>query len=466
MSGRERWFVVIAVIVLVATTAVALAAADDSGSDLDRTVAGWTPDVPAVHDAEPPTEAGVATIAGDDHEYASVQDAVEAADPGDTIVLEGVFEEHVSIETPDLTVTTSDEASERALISGAGDGTVVHIVADNVSLANVWLSESGYERSAEDAAVLVNGNDSTLSDLRITETTYGIWIGEASDVAVEETTIAGRAGVAEPNRGNGIHLDRADGAQLRDNAITKVRDGIYFSWSDGVVAENNVLWDLRYGVHYMYSDDNRLEHNVAFDNDVGFALMVSQNLSITNNTAVNNDGPSGQGLLVKDVDDSTIRGNAVVANRNGLYVYNSHRNEFVENLLLENQVGIHFTAGSSGETVVGNSFVANDMSAYASTSSQLTWNDSERGNYWADARPADLDGDGTSELRHQPTGAIEHLMYEQPQAAFFADSPAFDAVRMAESSFPVIESPGVVDHRPLTEPPHDDWEEYYENYDN
>ena len=466
MTGHERWFVVIAVIMLVATTAVALAAADDASSDLDRTVAGWTPDVPALDDAEPPSGQGVATIDGEDHEYDSVQGAVDAADPGDTIVLEGGFEEQVSIDTPDITLRTSDEATEWARISGGSDGTVVHVAADNVSLKTVWLSESGYERSSEDTAILVNGNDSTLSDLRITETTYGIWIGEATDVTVENTTIAGHAGVAEPNRGNGIHLDRADGAELRDNYVTMVRDGIYFSWSDGVVAENNVLWNLRYGVHYMFSDDNRLEHNVAFDNDVGFALMVSENLTIANNTAVNNDGPSGQGILVKDVDDSAIRGNAVVANRNGLYVYNSHRNEFVDNLILENQAGIHFTAGSSGETVVGNSFVANDLAAYASTSTQLTWNDSDRGNYWADARSADLDGDGTSELRHQPTGAVEHLIYEQPQAAFFADSPAFDAVRMAESSFPVIESPGVVDHRPLTEPPHDDWEEYYENHDN
>ncbi|EMA41876.1 nitrous oxide reductase family maturation protein NosD [Halobiforma nitratireducens] len=463
--SRELWFVALAVAVLVATGAAAVVAADGSGSDLERTVDGWTPDVPDVHDAEPPTEPGVATIDGEDREYDSVQDAVDAAEPGDTVALEGLFEEHVTIETPGLTITTTDVADERALLDGGGEGTVVHVDADDVTLEGVWIRESGHERSDEDAGVLVNGNESTLTDLRITETTYGIWIGESDDVTVEETTIAGRESVAETNRGNGVHLDRADGAELRDNHITTARDGIYFSWSEGVVAEGNVAWDLRYGVHYMYSDDNRLENNVAFDNDVGFALMVSENLTITNNTAVNNAGPSGQGILVKEVDHTEIRDNAVVANGNGFYVYNAHGNEIVDNLILENQAGVHFTAGSSDELVAGNSFVANDESAYASTNAQIAWNESDRGNYWSDARAVDLDGDGTSEVRHQPAGTVEQVVHEQPQAAVFAESPAFDAVRMAESSFPLIESPGVVDHRPLAEPPHDNWEEYYADHD-
>ena len=464
MTRSETWFVVLAIVVLVAVSAAAVVAADDSSSDVERTVEGWTPDIPDVHDAEEPTESSVATVDGE--EYDSVQEAVDAAESGDTVVLDGAFEEHVTIETPGLTLETSDDADDQALIDGGGEGTVVYVAADGVTLEDVWIRDSGHERSDEDAGVLVNGSESTLTDVRITETTYGVWIGESEDVTVEESIIAGREEVDEASRGNGIHLDRADGAELRDNYVTTARDGIYFSWSEGVVAEGNVIWDLRYGVHYMYSDDNHLENNVAFDNDVGYALMVSRDLTIVNNTAVNNDGPSGQGILVKDVDDSEISGNAVVANRNGFYVYNAHRNDVADNLVLENEIGIQFTAGSSDERVVGNSFVANDQSAYATTNDQLDWSESDGGNYWSDARAVDLDGDGTSEVRHQPAGSAERLVQEQPQAAVFAESPAFDAVRMAESSFPVIESSGVVDHRPLAEPPHDNWRAYYGDYDN
>lgn len=464
---RELWFVVIAVVILAATGVVAVVAATgSSGSDTDQTVEGWTPDVPDVHDVASPAVAGTATINGDEQEYDSVQAAVNAADPGDTVVLEGLFEEHVTIETPDVTVTADSDADRTAVLDGGGDGTIFHIDADGVTVDNLWLRESGYERSEEHAGVLVNGNETTLSEMRITETTYGVWISKSDNVTVEESIIAGRDQTPEPERGNGIHLDRADGAELRDNYITTARDGIYFSWSENVLAEGNVAWDLRYGVHYMYSDDNRLDSNIAFDNDVGFALMVSQNLTITNNVAVNNDGPSGQGVLVKDVDHTELRDNAVVANDNGFYVYNANNNDIVGNLILENQVGVHFTAGSSRERIVGNSFVANDESAYTPTNTQLVWNDTSTGNYWSGARAVDIDGDGTSEVRHQPAGTVELLVHEQPQAAVFAESPAFDAVRMAESSFPVIESPGIVDHRPLAEPPHDNWEEYYEDHNN
>ncbi|MEY7850392.1 nitrous oxide reductase family maturation protein NosD [Natrarchaeobius sp. A-rgal3] len=459
---RESWFVALATVVLVVSLGAAAVAATDGTDDREATVDEWTPDVEGVEDAEPPEEPGVATVGGE--EFDSVQAAVDAAEPGDTVVLEGRFDERVTIETADVTIEGANGA-ESALIDGGGEDIVVHVAAANVTMSDLWVRDSGPDRGNEDAGLLVNGSESTLSELRITDVTYGVWIGEAEDVTVEESTIVGREDVSESERGNGIHLDRADGAELRDNRIATARDGIYFSWSEGVVAEGNAMWDLRYGVHYMYSDDNRLEGNVAFDNDVGFALMVSSNLTVANNTAVRNDGPSGQGILIKDVDDSVVRDNAVVGNGNGLYVYNAHRNEIVDNLVLENDVGIQFTAGSSDELVVGNSFVANGQSAYAPTTAQIHWNDSERGNYWSDARAVDLDGDGTSETRHQPAGAVEGVIHDRPQAAVFAESPAFDAVRMAESSFPVLESPGVVDHRPLADSPHDNWRDYYATHD-
>ncbi|AGB39872.1 nitrous oxide reductase family maturation protein NosD [Natronococcus occultus] len=462
MTDRERWFAVAAAAMLVVSLAAAAVAATDDADDREDVAERWTPDVDAadVREETPPDEPGVATV--DDREFDSVGDAVDAAEPGDTVVLEGAFEERVTIETPDITLAA---AGEGALIDGGDEDTVVHVAAENVTLEELWIRGSGYDRGNEDAGVLVNGSESVLTDVRLTDVTYGVWIGEAEDVTVEEATIVGREDVPESERGNGIHLDRADGAELRANEITTVRDGIYFSWSDGVEAAQNTMWELRYGVHYMYSDDNRLESNVAFDNDVGFAIMVSANLTIVDNVAANNDGPSGQGILVKDVDRTELRDNAVVANRNGFYVYNAHGNEIVDNLVLENEVGVQFTAGSSDELVVGNSFVANGQSAYAPTTAQIAWNDSDRGNYWSDARAVDLDGDGLSETRHQPAGSVETLVREQPQAAVFAESPAFDAVRMAESSFPVIKSPGVVDHRPLAEPPHDDRRDDYADHD-
>ncbi|MCU4741051.1 nitrous oxide reductase family maturation protein NosD [Natronoglomus mannanivorans] len=454
---REGWFAVAAVAVLVVSLAgVAVAMTEENDDE------HWTPDVPDVDATEAPTEPGVATV--DDREFDSVQHAIDAADPGDTVVLEGRFDERVVVDTPDVALVAA--GPETALIDGGGEGTVLTLAAENVTVEDVWIRESGSDRGNEDAGVLVGGAGSTLSGLQLTDVTFGVWVDGVEDVTVEETTIAGREAVQTlAQRGNGIHLWEADGAVVRDNHITTARDGIYYSWSSNVVAENNTMWDLRYGVHYMYSNDNRLEGNVAFDNDVGFALMVSANLTIANNTAIGNDGTSGHGILVKDIDRSEVRDNTLVANGNGLYVYNAQDNRLADNLILENDVGIHITAGTQGETVVGNSFIENGQAALATTNAQVAWNDSERGNYWSDARTVDRDGDGTSEIRHQPAGSLEALIHAEPRAGVFAESPAFDTVRLAESSFPVVESPGAVDHRPLANPPHEDWRSYYENHD-
>ncbi|RKD93368.1 nitrous oxide reductase family maturation protein NosD [Halopiger aswanensis] len=456
----ERYFAVLAAVVLVASLAGAAVAATD-GSSSDESVDDWRADVPDVHDADAPEADGTATLEG--QEYDSLQAAVDAAEPGDEILLEGRFDERVTVDTPNVTVAAVER--DAAVIDGGEEGTVVEITADDVTLEGVWVRNSGLDKNTDDSGVLVNGSSATLSELRLTENAFGIWIGSVDDVTVEDSLIAGREDVQTVQRGNGIHLWESTDAEIRNNSITTVRDGIYYQWAEGVHAEGNRMWDMRYGVHYMYSNDNHLENNTAFDNDVGFALMVSKGLTLENNTAVNNDGTSGHGVLLKDVEDSAVVGNELVGNGNGLYVTNAQDNRLADNLVLENEVGVHVTAGSTNAVVAGNSFVANDQAAFAETTSQAHWNATDRGNYWADARTTDLDEDGISELRHQPAGAVEQLVHERPQAAAFAESPAFDAVRMAESSFPVVESPGIVDHRPLAEPAHDNWRDYYADHD-
>ena len=455
---NEHWFAIIAgavLLTLLGIGAIAVAT-DDPEQEL------WSPPEPEVYLPEEPAGDGTATI--DDQTFERLQDALDAAAPGDVIELKGAFEERIVIETPGVELRSTADADGMALIDATGSGTAVTIDAADVTIDGVWVANSGLDRSAPDAGIMVSGANSTISSVQITESLFGIWVDGAPNVTIEDSIIIGPETVPTSERGNGIHLWQATGAQVTGNDITQVRDGIYFQWSSSVLAAENRLWDLRYGVHYMYSDDNRLLSNLAFDNDVGFALMVSENLTIERNIAIDNRGPSSHGILVKDIDDSVLRGNEVVNNGQGFFVYNAHNNLFEDNLILENDLGIQFTAGSSGETVVRNSFIHNDISVLSTaTRSQTAWNDSERGNYWSDARSIDLDGDGTSDVRFQPAGIIEQLIQDNPETAVFSESPAFDAIRLAESSFPVIEVPGIFDHRPLTEPPHEHWRSYYED---
>ena len=449
-------------VVFIAAVAVALAvvlgapfvlgppadtASTQESFDLDTDLSHTQPSVP---------ETGTATVNGTS--FDSAQAAVDAAATGQTVILEGTFEERVTVQTDEVTVRSSDAG---AAIDGGDTGRVLTVDGEDVTVDGIWLRGSGASVGDEDAGVFVNGTAATLSELYISESAFGVWVNGVDNITVEDSRIEGREDVYPVvQRGNGIHLWRTANTTLRNNEITDVRDGIYYSWAEGVVSENNTMWNTRYGVHYMYSNDNRLDGNLAVDNDVGYALMVSERLTVTNNTAARNSGESGHGILLKDIEDSTVRDNTLIENSNGLYLYNAQNNWLSQNLLLRNEVGAHSTAGSSGQTVTANSFVHSDEPVVTTTQEVEDWNGTDRGNYWSSAGTVDLNHDGTSEVRHRPAGMVEHVVSENPQAAVFAESPAFDAVRLAESSFPVLEAPGVVDHRPLVEPPPEDWREY------
>ncbi|EMA64122.1 parallel beta-helix repeat-containing protein [Halorubrum distributum JCM 13561] len=402
-----------------------------------------------------PDRDGTATVDGES--FASAQAAVDAAAAGETVVLDGRFDERVNATVDDLRIVASDGG---AVIDGGGEGRVLTLSGENVTVSGVWVRGSGSDLGTEDAGVFVAGDRARIESVRITDTAYGIWIDGADEAVIEDVRIDGREEVFPvTDRGNGIHLFETRGTVIRDSEITHTRDGIYFSWATDVLAENNTIRHTRYGVHYMYSDDNRLVDNVAADNGVGYALMVSEGLTVRNNTALRNDDSSGHGIMAKDIEESVIAGNHLVANRNGLYLYNAQGNRLVDNLIYRNGIGIHSAAESGSEVVAGNSFVRNERAVRTARNSLVAWNGTDRGNYWSGARVADRDGDGVSEIRHRPIGIVENLVAENPQAAAFANSPAFEAVRLAESSFPVIETPGVVDRRPLVEPNHD-WRAY------
>jgi nitrous oxidase accessory protein len=459
MSGRavELGFLlaVVGMLVVAATAPFVVAAPEadaEEGFDLDTDRAYDAPQVP---------EESTATVDGETFE--SAQAAIDAAAPGETVVLEGRFDENLIINTSDVTVRAGEKA---AAIDGGGEGSVVFVRGENVTLDGLWVRNSGYDAGAEHAGVYLaeNATGATLQDLYISEITFGVWVNGADEVRIADSRIEGREDVERrTDRGNGINLWETADSEIHNNEITDVRDGIYYSWAQGVVTTNNTMWDNRYGVHYMYSDDNRLENNLAVDNDVGYALMVSDELTVVNNTAARNDGTSGHGILLKDIERSEVRGNVLMENSNGLYVYNTQHSSITENLLLRNDVGLHSTAESEGQEVVANSFINNNDAVTTTTQELEIWNGTDRGNYWSGARAVDLDSDGISEVRHRPAGLVEYLETENPQVAVFAASPAFDAVRLAESSFPVVEAPGIVDQRPLAEPHHDDWRKYADN---
>jgi nitrous oxidase accessory protein len=393
-----------------------------------------------------------------------LQPLVERADDGDTLYLPaGRYPGRVVI---DRTLTLKAEGE--AVIDAGGEGDAVTLAAPGIVLDSLVIEDWGDDLTAMDSGILVqeNATGSVIRDSRLEGPGFGIRLDAVSDVRVIGNTLRGDATLRSQDRGNGIHLFNVRDVLVEGNDIRRVRDGIYIDTSSDSVLRDNHLQDLRYGVHYMYAHDNRLEDNLTRDTRTGYALMQSKRLEVVGNRS---EGDRNYGILMNNITDTLLSGNRVEGVRQrldaageglvsggegkALFVYNSQYNTFRGNRFAESDIGIHLTAGSEDNTVVGNAFVENRQQVMYVATRPQEWSEEGRGNYWSDYLGWDLNGDGRGDVPFEPNDAMDRLLWRYPAARLLMDSPAVLALRWVQRQFPVFRPQGVKDSAPLmTEP--------------
>ncbi|MFB6223320.1 MAG: nitrous oxide reductase family maturation protein NosD, partial [Haloarcula sp.] len=216
----ERTFAVVTAVLFVLSVVSAGVVSADATRSNDLTL---DPDIPDTESFSAPTGDGTATVDGET--YDSAQAAIDAADPGDTVMLDGRFNETVVVTTPDVTLAGSGPGS--ALLHGDGEGDVLAIESQGVTVADLWVRNSGYSTADNDAAIFVNASQVTIRDSRVTDMTFGIWLDGVDDVDIRNNTIAGREEITQlTERGNGIQIWKTEDSVIRNNDITAVRDGL------------------------------------------------------------------------------------------------------------------------------------------------------------------------------------------------------------------------------------------------
>ncbi|MCI0497845.1 MAG: hypothetical protein L0Z54_06110 [Thermoplasmata archaeon] len=107
-------------------------------------------------------------------DYSSIQDAHNASMAGDTInVYAGTYYEHLKI---NRTLTLTGNGSSDTIIDGSGSGTVVRIRADSVSMSGFNVTNGGTSKPY--SGIYIDGDDCVISHCEVTDTNYGIHIGE------------------------------------------------------------------------------------------------------------------------------------------------------------------------------------------------------------------------------------------------------------------------------------------------
>ena len=390
-----------------------------------------------------PALAGTLRVGPGDH--ATIAVAIQAAAPGDTIVVaRGVYEERLVIAK---SVTLVGEGFPT--ISGGYEGDVVAVHADDVELRGFIVKGSGKRMMTSEAGVKVVGARARIIGNRIVDNLFGVYLKGCREARIEDNTIEGRAEVDVGMRGAGVHFFDTLGNVIRGNRVSFVRDGVYFDHSDHNTVEGNEFFELRYGVHYMYCKDNAFYDNVFRDSMGGAAVMYSERVTFRGNKMVSNrKGFNAFGLLLKECIDSVAEENVILNNTRGVFLDGAHRNVLRRNLVAFNDVAVFFYASALQDHFSENDFIGNLATLYTVGRVDADWN----GNYFSDYVGYDLDGDGRGDTEHRLQDAFETLVGNRPLLSLFLNSAAADALAMAERSFPLVPTSDERDPSPSMKP--------------
>ncbi|MGD8505491.1 MAG: right-handed parallel beta-helix repeat-containing protein [Candidatus Bathyarchaeota archaeon] len=182
-------------------------------------------------------------------DFPTIQEAINAANPGDTIIVySGTYHEHVTA-NKSLTLTGEDKGT--TIIDGDLNGTAVQIVADSVQVSQFTI-RNGYD------GILMRASGNTISDNNIT------W-----------------------NTGEGLDIENSANNVISNNLISfNDWEGVYMSNTTNTIIEGNTITSNNLtGVNMQASYDNSVCENTLGNNTkFGIRLDDSNNISVTGNT--------------------------------------------------------------------------------------------------------------------------------------------------------------------------------------
>jgi parallel beta-helix repeat protein len=323
--------------------------------------------------------------------YSSIQEAVNAAQLGDTIyVHNGTYRENVVVNKP---VALIGENKHTAIIEGNGSGAVIRVIADDCVI-------SGFTVTNGSAGIYVASDNNLVNDTIITGIT-----GASGNESLLNLMRNGGLGA-------GIYVYKGIDNLLSNNSISTVSGGVGGSFNDWLSTDGN--GGNGSGVYLYLSPNTTVSSstmsgmtggarggNYGLDgNGEGVTLRSSNNGVITDNTITSNN----DGIVSKQSCNITVSANVVTNNDDGIWLEQSVDITVSANVVTTNYCGI-FIDSSNSNTIYNNYFDNMGYNALEWYADGTRWNITPRagtnilggpylgGNYWSDYSGEDLDGD-------------------------------------------------------------------------
>lgn len=255
----------------------------------------------------------------------SIQEAIDAADPGDVLIVEsGIYIESINI-TKSLTMMGRNTGLGPPVIDAGGKNSSVTLSADGISIEGFKIINSS-ERHGNAGLKLIS-NKNLIKDNIVTQ-----------------------------NKGTGISLLGSRGNKIANNTV--IENGLHGISLDKGSSRNEISYNIisRNNASGMGlwndSDENLLEYNLVFLNQMGISLWSNcdQNQLLRNNASMNNFS----GIQIYGCMESIVAGNIAGSNNySGITAVSSSKGRIKDNNVSHNKYGIN-VAGSYDDEISGN----------------------------------------------------------------------------------------------------------------
>lgn len=287
-------------------------------------------------------------------DYNRIQDAVNAANSGDTIVVkEGTYnEEYVALDKP------------------------VYLFGANQKSVIIYHSSLGF---------IITANDVHLAGFTITSN--------------------------EQKQGHAVDLANSNGCIIEGNLIENnlVGVSVYGSSSDNIISRN-LLRNNERSIELIEASANTIsENNITEALVSGISLDVSSGNTIYGNMIL--DLENGMGALMLWKSSNNLISQNRLFGGNLMLMIECTGNTISENYVMDSEYGI-VVGASSGNSIYGNYFINNTKQQVLDTyeNGQLSenrWDNGKEGNYWSGYNGGDSNGDGI--------GDYPYILYEKNQ---------------------------------------------------
>jgi len=299
-------------------------------------------------------------IVGSQESFSTISEAIEYAEDGDVIIINpGKYHESLII---GKSIYLQGKDEQKTIIDGMGTDDVIRIIANNVSISNLTVTNSGNNIvQGVDAGVDIRSDHARVSNVISYQNMYGIYVYKSNDTSIFS-------------------------CQLHHNDNT----GIYSSSShNAVFLENSV-----------------------FDNERGFYLKSSSNCSVFNNTFHNH---SSKGLFLYRSYRNRVSGNVFVNNFEGVHIKDgiTTQNTIDHNLFIENNEAVFLCCGAKNNTFYLNNFMNNTIHVDGYPSNNF--DNGSVGNYWDDYTGVDENDDKIGDVKYNVT----EMEYGSQQIDYF-----------------------------------------------